>query len=278
MTTMLAEPMTQATMTYQVKQKRVHFGNRNGTPGTWETWGEPIGNERSRWREDNRYGEIDFTRCVKMGRTEDETKAIMARVKTEGGEIWWDPTSGIRYTPTAPIAVNTNEDEMIQIVEPAANDTTDEATAGLQVAPSQFDPARHDGKITLVSPRTGEHRTFRIRTVRRGPLAGSRVVEILSGPDNESSYSGFAFISDGRASNAYPSGTVTVWKRYRGDEGGKPSLHEQYADLLNRMAYWGGRGVEYLISLQCRRCGRDLTHPESIADGLGPICRERLDS
>lgn len=162
------------------------------------------------------------------------------------------------------------------VVDPdPADEPIEESGAALQVAPHQFDPAFHDGAVTLTSPRTGEHRTFRIRTVRDGDLAGARIVELLNGPDNGSDFQAFAFVSDGRHGRNCLAGTVCVWKRFRGDESGEPSIYERYADLLNRPAHWSAKGVQYLISLKCRRCGRDLTHPDSIADGLGPICRQK---
>lgn len=140
--------------------------------------------------------------------------------------------------------------------------TTDDATGeGIRVEPDAFDLDRHDDVLTLVSPRTGDHRTFRIRSIRSGKLAGKRIAELLTGPGD---YEAFGFVADGQ---------VNVWNRLRG-EGVAPSQWERFADLLNRPTRWSARGVEYLISLKCRRCGRDLTHPDSIADGLGPHCRQ----
>jgi hypothetical protein len=155
--------------------------------------------------------------------------------------------------------------------EQAAQDEGD--GPGLTVTAAEFDIARHDAKITLISPRSGEHRTFRVRTIRNGDLAGARVVELLNGPDNTASYQPFAFVSDGRHGTTCPMGTVCVWRRFRGEQ--EPSIYERYADLLNRAAYWAARGVEFKLSLKCRRCGRDLTHPGSLTDGMGPICREK---
>ena len=163
---------------------------------------------------------------------------------------------------TATIRVNADEDESRQI-------------DGLRITADRLNLAKHDCTLTLVSPKTGDHRTFRVRTVRDGNLEGKRVVELLAGPDNSDDYQGFGFIAD--TTGLLAAGTVIVWKRYRGD-GIEKTLHEQLADLLNRPLYWSARGVEYLISLKCRRCGRALTHPESIADGLGPICREKTSS
>lgn len=141
--------------------------------------------------------------------------------------------------------------------------TVEVEAPALEVTAAEFDIARHDAIVTLVSPRTGDHRTFKISTVHHGDLAGKRIVSLLVGPDD---YQGFGFIIDGR---------VMVWRRCRSDYGG-PSMFEKYADLLNRASHWAAKGVQYMISLKCRRCSRDLTHPSSLADGLGPICREKM--
>jgi Family of unknown function (DUF6011) len=154
-----------------------------------------------------------------------------------------------------------------------ASDADEPSTGALQITPDQLNLSRHDAVITLVSPRTGDHRTIRVRTVRHGNLEGKRVAELLTGLDNTADYQPFAFISDG--SGLSIAGTVIVWKKYRG-EWPEKSQHERLADLLNRPLHWSARGVEYLINLKCRRCGRDLTHPESLADGLGPHCRRKM--
>jgi hypothetical protein len=143
---------------------------------------------------------------------------------------------------------------------------------GLEVGGDVFDVRRHDATVTLTSPRTGEHRTFRIRTVRSGDLEGKRVVELLSGPDNGSDYRAFAFVSI----QGPQVGRIFVWNRYKGADGER-SLYERYADLLARPEFWSAKGVAYLAALRCRRCGRPLTHPESIGSGVGPVCAGRDD-
>jgi hypothetical protein len=143
----------------------------------------------------------------------------------------------------------------------------------LEITVEQFNLFKHYAILTMVSQRTGEHRAFRVRTVRHGNLEGKRVVELLTGPDNTEDYQAFGFISDGTGLSI--AGTVIVWKKYRG-EWPEKSQHERLADLLNRPIYRSGRGVEFLISLKCRRCQRDLSHPSSLADGLGPYCRRKV--
>jgi len=137
----------------------------------------------------------------------------------------------------------------------------------LKIGIADFDIATHDAVLTLVSPRTGDHRTFRIRSVRKGKLAGKRIVELLTGPENTADYTGFAFIDE--------FGIISVWAKHRGSPG-DPSLYERYADLLQRADYWAARGVEFMASLRCRRCGHPLTHPDSLISGYGPKCIKKV--
>ena len=144
---------------------------------------------------------------------------------------------------------------------------------GITLTAAEFDPSIHDGEITLTSPRTGEHRTFRIKTIHREghDLDGKRTLALLTGPDNGGDYTNFAFINptdDGGC-------RIAVYKKFRGD-GEAPSLWERYAGMIQNPRYWAGRGVEYLVAARCRRCGKLLTHDVSIKDGYGPECRRKL--
>jgi hypothetical protein len=148
-------------------------------------------------------------------------------------------------------------------VEPEADH--DDDAPELVIGPAQFNLARHDCTVTLTSP-SGDHRTFKIATKQKGKLAGKRVVSLLIGPNNAADYEGFAFVVDGR---------VKVWHRLTALEGEPPTQYERFADLFTDPVYWSGRGVKYMFSLKCRRCGHPLTHPDSIMTGLGPICAGR---
>ncbi len=143
-------------------------------------------------------------------------------------------------------------------------DATQEGDAELAITLDQFDICKHDCVVTLTSPKTGDHRTFKIATVRneKSPLFGKRVVSLLTGPDNQADYDGFGFV--------LPDGTIKVWNRLKGN--GEPSDFEKFADLLACPNYWAAKGVMYEFSLKCRRCGRPLTVPSSLATGYGPIC------
>ena len=120
----------------------------------------------------------------------------------------------------------------------------------------------HDGYYTVIVP--FGHRTFRIRTQDQDAAfaAGKQIISFLSGSDNTSDYTSFAFIIDGQ---------LLPWKRFRdGHEvilgGAKLLLHSaKEAGLLYAQQ-----------SGNCYICNRMLTTPESVAAGIGPTCASRM--
>ncbi len=133
--------------------------------------------------------------------------------------------------------------------------------------------ASHNGIFTVKSTATGEHRTFRIQTWMeenedgtrqpkrddRGNL--TRVVSLLTGSDNNSSYSGFGFVNGER---------IYVWRRCQGGQ------FDKFARMLEKLEQHEEAGrVEVNLEGQCRRCNRRLTTPESVESGIGPVCEGR---
>lgn len=124
-------------------------------------------------------------------------------------------------------------------------------------------PARDvpNGFFTLTFP-SGEHRTFRIRTVPGGTFKGRRMLGMLIGPDNTAEYESFAFVEESGPS---------VWKRFKNQK------QAQYAAIIWDLVHGGELdGYELKISKRCLACNRPLTSPESIDAGYGPLCAERL--
>jgi hypothetical protein len=136
---------------------------------------------------------------------------------------------------------------------------------GIVLDETNFNVAVHDGIVTIANPQTGQHRTFKVETVRNdeSPLKGKRIVSLLIGPDNGEDYKGFAFAGENG---------VTVWKRFKDVDSG---VWEKYASMLTYPALWGRKGVKYLCEARCRVCGRRLTVPESVTSGIGPVCAGR---
>ena len=118
----------------------------------------------------------------------------------------------------------------------------------------------HNGKVTIENPASGNHRTFSVRTQPEdsGFAPGKRVVALLNGPDNNNDYQGFGFVDT--------AGHVRVWKSKRG------GTFDIFARMLEAPERFQEKGANYLFSGRCRRCNRELTVPESIESGIGPVC------
>lgn len=128
-----------------------------------------------------------------------------------------------------------------------------------------------DAKVTVVSKKTGERFTYRVKAKENPsqqlPLDGSvpartvHFVSILVGPDNDADYRFIGTIFDGKVyahgrksniSNDAPSAKAFQWV---------------WANL-------DSEAFELWHSGRCARCHRELTDPESIERGLGPVCAE----
>jgi hypothetical protein len=139
----------------------------------------------------------------------------------------------------------------------------------------------YNGTYTLTNVATGEHRTFKIATQSADSrfAPGERVLSLLTGSNNETDYTGFAFVGNNDA--------IRVWRSKRGPDG-KKSAYEYYACLISKVKVapnenedvnvaveMCGRKYEVMVSKRCIRCNRKLTSPESIRTGIGPICAGR---
>lgn len=133
-----------------------------------------------------------------------------------------------------------------------------------------------DATVTLESTKTGKHFTYQIQAPRQGGrrdhASDKRFVSVLSG-DNVYSYIGFVT-------------NKTRGPRGKGEERDCPwrFVHAGRKAAANRDApsvvavAWFFRhpesaAVNVYHSGRCGRCGRELTHPDSILTGLGPVCR-----
>lgn len=114
----------------------------------------------------------------------------------------------------------------------------------------------HNGIVTLENPASGNHRTFKINTVKRGRLAGKRIISMLIGPDNTKDYLGIAFVDE--------SGLL-IWKKHR---------NTVYEKTVNCLLEIEKRGLIMHFETKCRRCNRKLTTPKSITSGIGPECEK----
>jgi hypothetical protein len=119
--------------------------------------------------------------------------------------------------------------------------------------------------VTFKSTATGKHFTFKVQEPKDGG-GKVRFVKVLNGPDNETAYAYMGLIG---ANGGF---TRTAKSKIGADA---PS-HKAFAWAWGRIAAGSiPEGLEVWHDGKCGKCGRKLTHPESLETGLGPICDGR---
>jgi hypothetical protein len=124
-----------------------------------------------------------------------------------------------------------------------------------------FSIKTHNGFITMLSLKTGDHRTLRIWTQSKRSKfkPGERLIGLLVGSDNESDYRSFGTVTrDGR---------VQLYFRHAGDK-----FFKFCRDAVERPEAYAGK-IEFSFGARCRKCNRLLTDPVSQELGIGPVCR-----
>lgn len=128
-------------------------------------------------------------------------------------------------------------------------------------------PVIVNGTFTIVLNESGDYRTLRITDAdgKLNQVEGTQIVSYLSGSDNESNYTGCAFLQGT---------TVKVWSKFKADTALTKAIDvlvtadkETRIDLGSAYAMEAGR---------CWRCNRKLTVPASLHRGVGPDCAEKL--
>jgi hypothetical protein len=119
-----------------------------------------------------------------------------------------------------------------------------------------------DAKVTIVSKRSGARFTYRITKKDLEDGRFLHFVKVLQGPDNTSDYMYL--------------GTIFGGQQYR--HGAKSPIGPDAPSAKAFAWVWyhlDSQDIEIWHSGECSRCGRELTDPESIARGLGPVCAEK---
>lgn len=121
-------------------------------------------------------------------------------------------------------------------------------------------PKIHNGTYTVLINDQGDYRTLRLVDAPEAlnQPKGTQVAQYLSGPDNTSNYTGFAFVSGDQ---------MRLWKKFAA----KSDLSFALIKLLASDGYEAGKNYA-MRSGKCFICGRKLTTPDSIVAGIGPIC------
>lgn len=129
------------------------------------------------------------------------------------------------------------------------------------VAPDPVDestPAIRDGVYTLVLD-DGSYKTIKVHSPKRGNFVGKTILSYLYGPDNGADFEAFGFLMGAR---------VALWKRY--------SQNVELRRLVEGLVApekAAEAGLAYAVaSGNCYKCGRRLTVPASIHNGMGPDC------
>lgn len=137
-------------------------------------------------------------------------------------------------------------------------------------------PQVQNGTYTIQNKQSGDHRTLRIRTIipddEQHPdafvnkHAWKRTIELLTGPDNEHSFTMIGWLTD--------RGAVPI-RKFESDIR-RCSLMNLLYDLA--LGVTGGYHDMYEMMHEGRRmiCNRKLTTPESVKSGIGPICAGRV--
>ncbi len=136
--------------------------------------------------------------------------------------------------------------------------------------------------ITLESEKTGAHFTYRVRQAldqRTQEPAQRWFVSLLSGPDNENSYTYIGLLDCGarHANFLAPQGPV----QFR--QTAKAKIGADAPSVRGFVFFWNAINADKMpCSMivrhegKCGRCGRTLTVPESIDRGIGPECASKM--
>jgi len=120
-----------------------------------------------------------------------------------------------------------------------------------------------NARFTLVSKKTGERKTYRIR---QPDVTKPYFVQLLTGPDNTSDYTYLGYIT-----GDFP-GWVKAGKKGNPEHPAFKAIHWAMAKLA--AGEMPGQ-LEFWHEGRCAKCGRVLTDPASIESGVGPECAKK---
>ena len=122
--------------------------------------------------------------------------------------------------------------------------------------------------ITLESAKTGKHFTFKVRVAKKDDDTAPFFVSVLNGPDNYANYSYVGIINSERDSFR-----LTQKSKVGADAISFKAFNFFFANLKKGKV---PADLNIYHSGKCGRCGRLLTHPNSIITGLGPECSKKI--
>ena len=119
--------------------------------------------------------------------------------------------------------------------------------------------------LTFKNNGTGKHFTFKVKKAKEGDLY---FVSFLSGPDNDHNYRYLGIISNKK-----------YFKLTKASKVGQESVvYKAFSWIFDKLSsnVLFPNDLEIWHSGVCGRCGRTLTHPESIETGIGPVCQKLM--
>lgn len=124
------------------------------------------------------------------------------------------------------------------------------------------------GKFTVASKKTGKRFTYKARQYNDKNLFNEKTpvfISVLNGPDNTSDYRYIGCILKNKIG------------LHAGKKGLPTADSYRALDWIIKSLHAIGEGnvpsnLEFYHKGNCGRCGRELTVPESILSGMGPVC------
>lgn len=123
--------------------------------------------------------------------------------------------------------------------------------------------------ITLESLKSGKHFTFKVRQAKKDDSKSPFFVSVLSGPDNHANYSYVGVITSDKKEFK-----LTQKSKVSSDALSYKAFNFFFVQLISGKIH---NDLKIYHSGKCGRCGKKLTDPRSIENGLGPECSKRVN-
>jgi len=127
----------------------------------------------------------------------------------------------------------------------------------------------YNGFYTIQNQHTGEHRTFRIHTQSPDSsfAPGKRIIAMLIAGSH---YRQFAFLDH--------DDTIRLWSKFSDSAKNKwwwyKTMLWHIAKGIPSREFDIGR-YTIMLDKRCKVCNKQLTNPESLRTGIGPVCASR---
>lgn len=125
--------------------------------------------------------------------------------------------------------------------------------------------------MTVQSQKTGKHLTYRVNQMKNSyngkPIVDKFFVSILNGADNEHSYAYLGILNGSEGLK------LTAKSKAGEDAVSVKGFRYVYANLMQGKL---PQDAHLMHDGKCGRCGRKLTVPESLHNGIGPECIKKV--